>query len=311
MKVNKIRENLHSNLKLFFQIPVESRMVQKDLNTSVCGNEMDFFDSEGRYIKTACAVFTESSYSEACTPFGMEKIVIDSKRVKRDVLRFATDMFGSGRGSTLWVNGKKGLDGRWHTDSSVELSNFKFKSQNTSEEVKNLLFSTIDENCLVVNAQSFFKVRTWVCSSSLYSICEYVKTLAPQQLQPNLDICHKSTHVHSRFKYYKSLCLIKQSLIYSDAEDLCDSNGMKLYLRGDEMKSADESAVERLFVGLENAKFWSGENSPVVLNVNDESVEFYEDCKFWVFQRFNRVFSAKRDKCSRTLWTVCEYNKNF
>jgi hypothetical protein len=282
----------------------------------MCGNEMDLFDSEGHYIKTACAVFTDSSYSEACTPFGMEKIVIDSKRVKREVLKFATNMFGSGRGSTLWVNGKRWSNGKWHTDRtsdkpSVELSNFKFKFQNSSEETKNLLFSTIDENCLVVNAQSFFKVRPWVCSSSVYSICEYVKTLAPHQLKPNIDVCHKSTHVHSRFKYYKSLCLIKQNLIYSDAEDLCDSNGMKLYLKGDEMKSADESALKRLFVGLENAGFWSGNNAPVVLNVNDESVEFYEDCKFWVFQRFNQVFSTRRDRCSRTLWAVCEYSKNF
>lgn len=53
--------------------------------------------------------------SEACLDIGMNLFVIDSSDVEKELLSFATSIFGSGRGSTLWINGKKGSDGKWYT----------------------------------------------------------------------------------------------------------------------------------------------------------------------------------------------------
>lgn len=285
------------------------------MNSSVCSEEINLYDSDSQYIKSACIVFENSIHSEACTPFGMEKFIVSSKKLLRDVLKFATNTFGHGRGSTLWINGLRGDDEKWYTVESVnhsqtEIKLFKNVFQNPKNEVKKLIYATVNENCLVVNALSEFKVRTWVCSSMLYSICEYIKPDAPKQLKPNTEICERTSHVHSRFKYFKSICLISQeNYIYSDSEDACDANGMKLYSKGNETKSTEELAIKKLFVDRENVMFWVRENLPRDENYLDK---LNEDCKVLSYRSSDRKkFRIRKEKCSKMFLTICEFNKSI
>lgn len=171
---------------------VENPIKQTNLNTSACGDERNIFDSDGRYIKTACAVFSETTYSEACIDFGMSLYTVDSERAEAQVLTFSTIMFGSDGGSMLWINGKKDRDGKWYAYNQGNKTLVNFTNQNNivpsqkyfSPE-KFLINSTLEENCLTVNAQKSFKIRPFVCNWMMYAICEYVKSNSSSLLQPS------------------------------------------------------------------------------------------------------------------------------
>lgn len=296
-------------------------MKPTELNTSVCGNEKNIFDSEGRYIKTACAVFSPTRHSEACINHGMNLITIGSTKIRKEILKFASNMFGGFGGSTLWVNGRKSFDGKWFKhkgDKKFLIQNLKAITRNLANSTGNsisdkkfLFNSTLDENCLSINAMKNFMVRPWICNDFLFGICEYIKADVPQRLQPKLEICNKTTHVHSRVKYFKSLCLIKNNLTFSDAEDLCEENGMKIFAQNKTM-TENQIAFKKILIGHETAEMWIGGNQPELLTVNDDTLEFYEGCKFLSYDKFNKkLLSIRKKKCSNMIWGVCEYNKNF
>lgn len=101
------------------QLNLDEEDVVKKSDTSICSNEKDFFDSDGNYIKTACQASYSKSRDEACVDRGMNLFAIDSLEVEKELLSFATSIFGSGRSSTLWIDGKREPDGNWYVYSPV------------------------------------------------------------------------------------------------------------------------------------------------------------------------------------------------
>lgn len=110
-----------------------------------CGNQKDIFDVDGKYLKTACAVFTEKAHNKACVSENMSLLVIDSEIIKSQIIDFATSMFGDGKSSRLWIAGKSDM---WKAICQTVGSSYKAP----------------------------FRVDTWLCSDEKFSICEYINT---------------------------------------------------------------------------------------------------------------------------------------
>jgi hypothetical protein len=132
-----------------------------------CGTQKDFFDSKGNYLKTACIIFKAQSHQNACKSANMNLFVIDSNDIKFEVLKFATSIFGSGGGSTLWINGKRENGGGWYTETSEKKPmNNNFLKPFEDQEAK----------CLILSAFWEFRVDTRSCKMQMYPICEYEKS---------------------------------------------------------------------------------------------------------------------------------------
>lgn len=154
--------------------------------SEVCGNQRDIFDANGKYVKTACAVFHEKLYDKACVDDGMRLFIIESAETEQGVLNFATDMFGHDEGTTLWVNGKRDCDGSWHTygpekkplvngikgitDEDNEKSEVK-KPKQKRDRVCRVL-----DDCLALFGHGVIHAIKWSCQSKMYSICEFKKS---------------------------------------------------------------------------------------------------------------------------------------
>jgi hypothetical protein len=158
---------------------------------SVRGAKKDLFDSDGNYVKTACILYWPQTQNSACNEVNMDLFVIDSNESKQDVLKFATSIFGTGRGSTLWINGKRENDGDWYKKGSSEypmwseltkiLDDDDEESQDESN-LETLMAVMPEEKCLILSAFSQFKVETSSCGKKMYPVCEYTKTEdIPQQ----------------------------------------------------------------------------------------------------------------------------------
>lgn len=142
------------------------------------------FDSEGQYLKTACQVSDATSYGDACVNSGMNLFVIDSPHTQNELLKFATSVFGSGQGSTLWINGKKDKEGNWFSYSPDKQSLMAGIEDITDPKDYQRSFprsrftADLDRpTCLIVSAFQAFKVDTEFCSTRMYSICEYKESL--------------------------------------------------------------------------------------------------------------------------------------
>jgi hypothetical protein len=157
---------------------------------SQCGAQKDLFDSNGNYLKTACILYSGQTQDSACSEVNMNLFVIDSNESKQGVLRFATSIFGSGGGSTLWINGKRENDGDWYKKDSSEypmwseLAKVLDDDEESQDEsnMETMVAVMPEEKCLILSAFGPFKVDTSSCGKSMYPICEYTKTEnVPQQ----------------------------------------------------------------------------------------------------------------------------------
>lgn len=186
--------------------------VDSSVDSSVCGSERELFDSDGNYVRTICQASYSRSHDTACVDKGMRLFVIDSSEAQKELLSFATSVFGSGGGSTLWVNGKKENDGQWYIynpDKEPLMSGIKGITDSIDENIISKVVKkrsveeygenedddftaedynygayynfynrqpTISETCLALTASGPFKVSTWSCDSKMYSFCEYRKS---------------------------------------------------------------------------------------------------------------------------------------
>jgi hypothetical protein len=139
---------------------------QKALDTSACGQQTDVFDSNGNYVKTACAVFAAKRYSEACVNEGMDLFVVDSTESEQELLSFATSIYGIGKGSTLYINGQKDKDGKWYTYNPMK--------KPLIDSVAGR-FKWYSENCLITKAFGAFEIDAWSCERTMNHFCEYKK----------------------------------------------------------------------------------------------------------------------------------------
>jgi hypothetical protein len=156
---------------------------------SECGAQKDLFDSNGNYLKTACILYSGQTQNSACSNVNMNLFVIDSDESKQGVLQFATSLFGSGGGSTLWINGKRENDGDWYKKDSSEYPMWSelakvlgAKESQDESNMETMVAVMPEEKCLILSAFNQFKVDTSSCGKSMYPICEYTKTEnIPQQ----------------------------------------------------------------------------------------------------------------------------------
>jgi hypothetical protein len=79
------------------------------LNTDDCVSVRDLFDSNKNFIQSACLVTKELTYNRAemyCKANGMGLFDISSEESKTALFQYATEIFGEGSGSALFVKGR-------------------------------------------------------------------------------------------------------------------------------------------------------------------------------------------------------------
>ena len=261
-----------------------SNNVEKSLYT--CDRSQDFFDHEGQYIKTACMVFTDKRNGESCIDDGMKLFILETSNMTTQLLEFATSIFGSNRGSTLWINGNKLSDGFWYTFDPLRKDLLQIKGvthygeeeeestltrRKRSHQTRRKSNQQQIKSCLVIEATNNFTVSPWVCGRPMYSVCQYDKntnlldqqttsaTIVSQSLQGfRLDICDKTVHLVSQSGYEKSLCFVKQNLTYDEADNVCKFDGMKLFTKSFDLIDKLLQVSKTMFYGIKesNIDLW-------------------------------------------------------
>lgn len=155
-------------------------------NPSACSYIHDIFDLNGNYLKTACQFSHARSYDEACVDLGMNLFIIDSPEVETQILAFATSIFGSGGGSTLWANGKEDEDGNWFTFDGKSSQELMPGIEGVLGSKWNNQFKSVGD-CLILKAWGNFEVGYTTCNTRMYSFCEYKKTesIRRQRIEAN------------------------------------------------------------------------------------------------------------------------------
>lgn len=151
-------------------------------NPSECENHRDIFDVEGNYLKTACQYSHPKSYDEACINLGMNLFIINTRKVESQILSFATSIFGTGGGSTLWVNGKESIEGDWFTFDGKNNSPLMSGIKRIRDSKWNNHYS-FHQDCLILRAWGNFEVAYTPCNLRMYSFCEYKKTGSIKRLE--------------------------------------------------------------------------------------------------------------------------------
>jgi hypothetical protein len=197
----------------FYCVAVSSPIKENSLDDR-CGAQKDFFDSKGNYLKTACIIFKAQSHKNACKSANMNLLVIDSNDIKFEVLKFATNIFGSGGGSTLWINGKRENGGGWYTETSE-------KKPMNNDFLKT--FEDQEAKCLILSAFWEFRVDTTSCKLQMYPICEYEKSRMPSTTEkafvPMTDYSEEESFgmnkvIEKSFTTYDDSIIMKPELIF-------------------------------------------------------------------------------------------------
>jgi len=136
-------------------------------NLTACSYKSDFISSEGSYLKSVCQIHVHSGYEKAeakCIENGMRLFVINNAVVQKALKQYADKIWARGSGAELWINGKKGDDNKWYTNTS-KVSLF-------AGSVERKVMA--DANCLCVsNVRDLFIVETINCNAWITPFCEY------------------------------------------------------------------------------------------------------------------------------------------
>ena len=276
-------------------------------------------------------VFTDKRNEESCIDDDMHLFILETPRMQRELLEFATSIFGSNKGSSLWINGNKLIDGFWYTfdplrkdlmkimgvtnfgddEDEITLTRIKRSVQTRRKSNKQQI-----KSCLVIEATNNFTVSPWVCGRPMYSVCQYDKyeNLPDQQtttISPSLqgfrplyslyNICDETVQLYSHLGYEKSLCFANESLTYDEAESACKSDGMKLFTKSFDL-------IDKLLLASDTM-FREIKKSTVDLWVEGKHryVEFIpsEVCYAMFYDR--NIVDFFMDRCENRKPFLCEY----
>lgn len=186
--------NLISKQISFTAFPLQESKSDDDeliikADAAICTYEQDLFDSHGNYVKTACQVSDILSHDDHCVDSGMNLFIIDSPETEKELLGFATSVFGYGLGSTLWINGKMDDNGTWFSynpDKQALMDGITDITELTEvEKVTKYSSSNSTPVCLMISAFGPFKVDSQYCVTKMFSICEYRKIGKVYPIKPS------------------------------------------------------------------------------------------------------------------------------
>lgn len=328
--------------------PEPPEIVENFTDTSyhkACNKRKDFFDARGNYLKTACMVFTDKRNDEACVDDDMNLFILESKEMQRQLLAFATSVFGNYRGSTLWINGNRLSDGYWYTFDPTRkelMQGIKYVTEGVQSDSSDSTPSVIfpkrlrrsvqngrksklrqSTNCLVIQAINNFTVSAWSCVVPMYSVCEYNKndisskhkvttsttTIVPTLPPVSLGICDKTQPLYNNNgDYEKSVCFVKESLRYDEADFACKSSGMKLYTKNFELNDKLFTASQVMFEKVKESviDLWVEGRLRDVEFTPDYVIHPSDKCYSMFYDR--RLVDFFMDKCVYRKAFLCEYD---
>lgn len=85
----------------------------------ICDEQMDFFDSNFTYMKTACSISLGFSYSDAdayCKANGMKLYSMNTADEYTELFKWLSTQFDHGSSSFLWID-IKFINGQWTTSN--------------------------------------------------------------------------------------------------------------------------------------------------------------------------------------------------
>lgn len=135
-----LKTQCHLSISFYFQ----------DLNIGICDEHKDLYDTNGKYLQSACLIIEQLLYSEAeahCQANGMELFDVTSEEVRNALFNYAYVKFSRGAHSVLHVK-----------DTSVGSCSF------------------------MSNASGPFIITSKQCTKKVYSYCQYKNPTAATNL---------------------------------------------------------------------------------------------------------------------------------
>lgn len=139
-------------------------------NLSICLTIFKTSDESG-----ACLVHTDKDFYGAqvmCDEFGMELLEISSENVKIRIYEETKNLFGSGGGTRIWINGK------WSKSKNQWLTHPKNLSfYLTTDHVADRGWGVIEQdgNCLAIESmrRDLYQISSCSCLGNHYFYCGY------------------------------------------------------------------------------------------------------------------------------------------
>lgn len=216
-------------------------------NVKACARTKDFYDSRGKYLKTACSFDTPISYAavqDECSKIGMNLFKV-CPQVEADLISYTASIWDN-KGA-LWVNDN--INGKCSAVTAFQGVEHRFRME-------------ADINCL----------------NTYYFYCEY--SAIPVPVKPKLDktaCAATKDFFDDKSNYLKSACLIARAYNNDATSEVCGRYGMKVFMNTPTTEKALTTYAGEL---------WGSEGSVWIDDVNNEdkctAVTVGNDGKFMV-----------------------------
>ncbi|CAG9811059.1 unnamed protein product [Chironomus riparius] len=142
-----------------------------------CRKYFDIFDSNLRYFESSCFVDITVNWDTAkriCEANNMILMPNINVAVQDSILRTSSQIYGTDRPKTIWINGNKAVTGNWtiYTGTNSQRYQWSGRLAWANSTAQNL------GNCMTVtNSNGQFKISSSDCQSEYSFICSFNRTI--------------------------------------------------------------------------------------------------------------------------------------
>lgn len=274
----------------------------------------------GAYLKSSCVINRNENFDGGernCQDRNMELFVISDAMVEETYHDAIT------RSKSAYVNGRVSISGRrneeeeWFTSGPNPTPLYNGIEWVQTESVD----GRVTGDCLWYSSQHGpYRALGANCNTVVWSGCEFS---APPVL--NTDICNNHTLLFDAAgNYQKTACFVATSSTYHNAHQICNNNGMKLFVtNSSSVQSTLQIAISNF---ISSGFFWiNGRRDATTeewFSYGHGRSAIYEgmdwvatdtvdgrntgDCLTYSTQH-GSSFQALGVDCSRTFWMICEF----
>jgi hypothetical protein len=204
-------------------------------------------------MKSLCIENTTSNYEQAqtsCRNRNMELFVIENSLVQSAFQSVVTNALIMQPRGFLWINGIR--------ESVLEWFTFNPNRAPLYEDIKWVQTDTIDGrtsgNCLRYSQQNGpYEAMGASCNMNSWFACEYFSSPVL-----NTGICRNNVQLRDGAgNSLKSMCVVNQMSLYTEAEQTCLQNGMRLFvINNSEVEAAFQTTAGGILQNIANAWTW-------------------------------------------------------
>jgi hypothetical protein len=212
-----------------------------------------FNDNDSSYTKSFCITNINNNYEQAetsCRGRNMELFVIDNSLVQSAFQFGVTNALIMQPRGFLWINGRR--------ESILDWFTFNPNRAPLYGNIDWVQTDTIDGrtsgNCLRYSQQQGpYEAMGANCNSNSWFACEY---FSPPVF--NNRICRNDVQLRGGGgNILKSMCVVDQTMLYTEAEQTCLQNGMRLFvINNSEVEQAFQASSGSIFQNIANAWTW-------------------------------------------------------